>query len=238
MSIVVKYQGLDYHLAAGRGDTFCFSVLTYLDPKIKKNPLHYNIIEEIDKIMSQSKKVRFFFLIVPLMVLFAPMAFADIVGVSGLGVSNAEGVVSVGFHLIVQNESALLEALNDGGEYEVVCTGKLFNRRVGIWNEFLAEASYVCSLSSNPIARELRVQDNRGARIFEFSDVQNSLNLFWSNLSLPMGSWDMIERNRVYKVVLSFKILRTNVPGWVSKPLFFVGWELVPELTYEFEFDY
>ncbi|MDY0275574.1 MAG: DUF4390 domain-containing protein [Desulfomicrobium sp.] len=194
--------------------------------------------EKINKIMPQRRTALIFILVIPMMLFFCRGALAHVVGVTGLGVSNSEGEVCVGFGLVVQDESAVVEALNDGGEYEVVCTGKLYNRRVGIWNEFLAEASYVCTLTSNPIAREFRVQDSRGSRIFEFSDVTSSLNLFWSSMSLSMGSWDMIERNRVYKVVLNFKISRTNVSGWVNKPLFFSGWDLVPEQSYEFEFDY
>lgn len=188
--------------------------------------------------MQQIRILFGYFLSLPLMFLFCGDAYSYPVSVTDLGVNNAEGAVAIGFNLVVQDRNAMLEALSSGGDYEVVCTGKLYNRRAGFWNEFLAEASYVCVLSANPIAREFRAQDSRGTRIFEFSELPQALDSFWSGLSLSMGNWDMIERNRVYKVVLSFKISRTNIPGWVSKPLFFVSWDLVPELIYEFEFDY
>ena len=188
--------------------------------------------------MPQSRFILVVFFLLPILLFFRSTLWADVVGVAGLGVSNTDGVISIGFNLVIQDESAVLKALNDGGEYAVVCTGKLYNRRAGIWNEFLAEASYVCTLSGNPIAREFRVQDSRGERIFEFSDLAHSLDLFWSGLSLSMGSWDLIERNKVYKIMIKFKVSRTNVSDWISKRLFFVGWDLVPELTYEFEFDY
>lgn len=188
--------------------------------------------------MPQFRVALIFTLVSIFLCYFSGLAQASAVGVTNLGVNNAQGMVAVDFSLVVQDEFAVLEALHDGGEFEVTCTAKLYNRRMGIWNEFLAEDSYICTLSSNPIAREFRVQDQRGTRIFEFSDLADALNGFWSGLSLTMGNWEIIERNKVYKVVLTFKVSRTNVPGWVSKSLFFVEWDLVPELSYEFEFDY
>jgi hypothetical protein len=73
---------------------------------------------------------------------------------------------------------------------------------------------------------------------FDFAALQDELNHFWSRLSLPMGSWESIERGKAYRVVLKFSVTRTNVPGWVSKPLFFVSWDLVPEVAYVLDFDF
>jgi hypothetical protein len=160
------------------------------------------------------------------------------VSITDLGVDNADGRVSVGFSIVVNDAAPFLEAVQNGGVYEVLCAGKLYHRRAGFWDEFLSEASYSCELSSRPIARECLVQDQRGTHIIEFSELQGALNNFWSRLSLPMGDWSMIERNQAYRVVLTFKITRTNMPGWVSKPLFFVSWDLVPETVYVLDFDF
>lgn len=170
-------------------------------------------------------------------VLASPLR-ADSIAITDLGVDNAAGAVSVGFSIAVNDMAPLMEALQNGGDYEVRCTTKLYHRRAGFWDSFLSEGAYTCLLSSKPIARECQVQDSRGSQTFPFQGLQGELNRFWSRLSIPMGSWDMIERGAAYRVVLTFRVTRTNIPNWVSKPLFFVSWDLIPEVVYEFDFDF
>jgi len=163
---------------------------------------------------------------------------ADSIAIADLGVDNAQGSVSLGFSVAISDMAPLMEALQNGGQYEVRCSGKLYKRRLGFWDEFLADAEYLCTVASKPIARECVVTDHRGSHTFDFDGLQDELNRFWSRLSLPMGSWDIIERGKAYRVVLTFSVTRTNVPGWVSKPLFFVSWDLVPEVVYVLDFDF
>lgn len=165
-------------------------------------------------------------------------ARASSISVSDLGVDNAAGAVSVGFSIVVNDMAPLMEALKNGGDYEVRCTSKLYHRRAGFWDSFLSEAAYSCVISSKPIARECQIRDGHGTHTFPFQGLQEQLNRYWSKLSIPMGSWDMIERGSAYRVVLTFKVTRTNLSAWVSKPLFFVSWDLVPEVVYEFDFDF
>ena len=168
----------------------------------------------------------------------APALRADPISLTDLGVDNAQGSVSVGFSIAVNDLAPLMEALQNGGHYEVNCFGKLYKRRMGFWDAFLSEAQYSCTVESKPIARECLVTDQRGTQTLDFEGLQDELNRFWSRLSLPMGSWDSIERGQAYRVVLAFSVKRTNVPGWVSKPLFFVSWDLVPEVVYTLDFDF
>lgn len=163
---------------------------------------------------------------------------AETVTISDLGVDNAQGAVSVGFSIVVDDIAPLLQALQDGGDYDVLCTARLYKRRGGFWDTFLTEGSYSCTISSKPIARECLVLDKRGSHTFEFASLKTDLNRFWSRLSMPMGSWDLIERGNAYRVEMTFRISRTNIPAWVSKPLFFVNKDLVPEVGYVFDFDF
>lgn len=163
---------------------------------------------------------------------------ADSISLTDLGVDNAQGSVSVGFSVVIDDMAPLMEALQNGGQYEVRCFAKLYKRRLGFWDAFMGEAEYSCEVTSKPIARECVVTDHRGSQTFDFAGLQDELNNFWSRMSLPMGSWDVIERGQAYRVVLTFSVTRTNVPGWVSKPLFFVSWDLVPEVVYVLDFDF
>ncbi len=170
--------------------------------------------------------------------LFSTSVRAEFISLTDLGVDNAQGQVSVGLSIVVNDMAPLMEALQNGGRYQVLCTAKLYQRHAGFWNSFLSEAEYVCEIASKPIARECLVTDHRGTRTFDFAVVQEELNRFWSRVSIPMGSWKYIERGKAYRVVLQFAVTRTNVPGWVSKPLFFVSWDLVPEVEYVLDFDF
>jgi hypothetical protein len=163
---------------------------------------------------------------------------ADSISLTGLGVDNAEGQISVGFSIVVNDMPPLLDALQNGGQFQVRCSAKLYQRRIGFWDTFLAEAQYVSDLVGKPIARECMVSDQRGTHLIDFSDLPHELDQFWSRLSLPMIGWESIERGQAYRVVLKFSVIRTNVPGWVSKPLFFVSWDLVPEVAYVLDFDF
>jgi hypothetical protein len=168
----------------------------------------------------------------------APVLRADSISLTDLGVDNAEGQVSVGFSIVVNDMAPLLDALQNGGQFQVRCSAKLYQRRIGFWDTFLAETEYVSDLVGKPIARECMVTDQRGAHTFDFSELQHELDRFWSRLSLPMIGWESVERGKAYRVVLKFSVTRTNVPGWVSKPLFFVSWDLVPEVSYVLDFDF
>lgn len=179
-----------------------------------------------------------FWCLLALAVCQARPASANSISITDLGVDNAEGQVSVGFSIVVNDMGPLMEALKNGGDYEVRCTSRLYYRRAGFWNSFLSEAGYTCVISSKPIARECQVVDDRGTHTFPFQSLQDQLNRYWSQVSIPMGSWDMIKRGSAYRVVMTFKVTRTNMPAWVSKPLFFVSWDLVPEVVYEFDFDF
>lgn len=173
------------------------------------------------------------------LVCFSPaILLAESVTLSDLGVDNTDGDVTVGFRIQINDMAPLMEALKNGGDYEVRCSGKLFKRRAGFWNSLLTEAEYACLLSSKPISRECRLEDYRGVHTFSFHEAEKELRKIWSRVSFPMGKWDMIERNNLYRVVLTFRIIRTNISAWVSRPLFFVNWDLVPEVEYVVDFDY
>lgn len=177
-------------------------------------------------------------LVFAMSLLWTPSLRADPISLTDLGVDNAQGRVSVGFSIAVNDMPLLLAALQDGGQFRVRCSARLFQRRIGFWDSFLAESEYACDLVGKPIARECLVSDHRGTHTFDFADLEHELDRFWSRLSLPMIDWESVERGKAYRVVLKFSVTRTNVPGWVSKPLFFVRWDLVPEMTYVLDFDF
>lgn len=168
----------------------------------------------------------------------APALRADSISLTDLGVDNAEGKISVGFSIVVNDKAPLLDALQNGGKFQVRCSAKLYQRRIGFWDTFLAEAEYASDLTGKPIARECVLTDQRGDHVIEFSELPHELNRFWSRLSLPMIDWASVERGKAYRVVFKFSVTRTNIPGWVSKPLFFVSWDLVPEVSYVLDFDF
>lgn len=173
------------------------------------------------------------------LVVFLPgAAGANGLAITDLGVDNSAGAVSVGFSIVVTDMAPLMEALKNGGEYRVQCTTRLYHRRAGFWNSFLSEGAYSSVITSKPIARECQVLDERGTHTYPFQGLQEELNRHWSRLSIPMGNWDRIERGSAYRVVMTFRVTRTDISSWVSKPLFFVSWDLVPEVVYEFDFDF
>jgi len=157
---------------------------------------------------------------------------------TGLGVDNQNGTVRAGFHILVNNIDPLQDALESGSVFELTCAGELYSKRPAMWDKLIATGRYVCTISANPLAKECILDDGVRRHTVSFDSLRKDLIKQWTGLSLPLGSWNMIERNSVYRVVLKMKIVRKNVPQWVSNTLFFVDWELLPETAYELEFDY
>ena len=155
-----------------------------------------------------------------------------------MGVDNRDGSASIGFNISIEDIAPLLDAMQSGGEFEVTCEAELFRHRPAFWSSFMGKAVYTCQMISNPMARECVVRDQRGTHTFPFNTLRDNLNDFWTGVSLPLVPWEQIERNNLYKVRMTFKILRTNMPQWISKPLFFVTWDLIPETEYELTFEY
>lgn len=188
----------------------------------------------------QTTRTSFIFYAVFWMALaVAPQARADgFATLANMGVDNRDGAASIGFNIFIEDVAPLLDALQTGGEFEVTCEAELLRHRPAFWDSFMGKAIYTCQMISNPMARECVVRDQRGSHTFAFATLRDSLNSFWTGVSLPLVPWDQIERNNLYKVRMTFKILRTNMPQWISKPLFFVNWDLIPATVYELTFEY
>ena len=186
------------------------------------------------------KRISFIFC-VALWMAIVPGTWARADGLAtlaGMGVDNRDGAASIGFNIVIVDAVPLLDALQSGGAFEVSCEAELFRHRPAMWDVFMGKAAYSCQMVSNSMARECVVRDLRGSHTFSFDTLRDNLNRFWTGLTLPLAPWDQIERNNLYKVRMTFTILRTNMPQWVSKPLFFVDWDLVPETVYEVTFEY
>lgn len=180
-----------------------------------------------------------FYVAVWLLTTWASGARADgFAMLTDMGVDNRDGSASIGFNISFDDEAPLLDALQSGGEFEVSCEAELYRHRPALWNVSMGKAVYSCRVAGNPMARECVVRDERGRHTFAFDTVRDDLNHFWTGLSLPLAPWERIERNNLYLVRMTFKILRTNMSQWVSTPLFFVNWDLVPETVYEVTFEY
>lgn len=188
----------------------------------------------------QYQKIKFNIIFVFFVIFwFSPSLYASpFASLTNLGVDNQDGVLSLGFTIEITDIAPLLDALQSDGAFDVVCQAEIVRRRPGMWDEFLGAATYTSQLTSNTMARECTVSDARGSHTFAFAQLAAELNRYWRGLTIPLLKWEQIKRNNAYVLRVSFKIVRSNVSQWVSKPLFFVDWELLPETVYELDFDY
>lgn len=179
------------------------------------------------------------FVILLLVTCLSPSLYAsDFIVLTNLGVDNRNDALSVGFNIEIRDAAPLLDALQGSGTFDVTCQADIVRRRPAMWDQFMGSATYSCQLISNTIARECMVRDARGAHTFAFAQLAAELNRYWHGVAIPLVDWQNIERNNVYALRVTFKIVRSNVSQWLSKPLFFVDWNLVPEIVYELDFEY
>lgn len=186
------------------------------------------------------KRSLLIFCLCPLMVAcFALTGFAStFLALSDLGVDNRDGHLSVGFNIAVHDEASFLDVLQSGGTFLLSCQAEMFRARPALWNEKMASVEHSWEIMSNPMARECQIRDKQGLHVFSFSSLREDLMRYWAGSSVQIIPWEKIERNNLYKVRIVFSMKRTNMPQWVTKPLFFVNWDIIPETEYELTFDY
>ena len=163
---------------------------------------------------------------------------AEFLTLDDLVVDNADGIMTVHYGVQVHDAEGIRTALLQGLHLRFTGTATLYKKRSLWWDKFLAENSFVCDLRHDALKQEVVLCQGTEEKRFPLEEFVEYLNVGLRNLSIPIGSWDLIQRGNVYQIQLCLTLTREDVPAWIRIPLFFWSWDLFPDNTFQMEFSY
>ena len=148
---------------------------------------------------------------------------------------NRDGRVKLGCGVRVEDETSIREALADGMDLEMVCTGTLSRVRTAMWDETLGVQRFKAELKGDLLNRQVILSQEGRRKVFSETALAEELNRAWARLNFDLGPWSLIDRQERYVVRINVTLKKTEIPAWVRVPLFFWSWDVVPEADYRME---
>lgn len=156
-----------------------------------------------------------------------------------LGVHADGRELRLGFDVELTDAGPLQALLARGEAVEVRVRAAAKRLRLGLWGEELGEAEYRARVQADPVRQECAVVEADGAgHTFPCADLERAVSRLWRHRDLRLGAFDPAVRQQHYEVRVEFRVVRSDMPAWVTVPLFFLDWDLVPRQRYELTFDY
>jgi len=170
--------------------------------------------------------------------LWAPVAQAQSLVLSNLVVDNQSGMLTARFGVSLDSLAEMTDALNGGVTLALTCRAKLSPQGGILSSPQVAAAEMVCRVKLDSLTREYvmtlpgREAPLKNARLDEL------LRASWSQLSLDLGSWSILERGRGYTLALDIRLHQVDIPNWFRRTLFFWAWDVAPQASYQLHFKY
>lgn len=177
-------------------------------------------------------------LVSSLMVLSCMGAAAAPLELRNLGVSADTRGLHLGFDVDVVDAAPLWDLLKRGEAVEVRVDATASRRRLGLWNQEVGNAQYRARVQADPVRQECVVTEANQTHAFACAELGRALLRLWRHRDLLLGPFDPSLRQQQYVVQVDFRVVRSDMPVWLTVPLFFLDWDLVPRTRYDVTFDY
>ena len=155
-----------------------------------------------------------------------------------MGVESENGAVVLRFSLGVDDESALRNALVQGGALLLECRATLFKERDYWLDGDVAEAGFLSTLRSDPLTREFILSQPGLERPLRSKELGPLLDRAWGEIDAPLTTLARLEAGNLYYVEFEARLKMDDVPEWLKGTLFYRTWEVAPSLTYRMDFEY
>jgi len=171
-------------------------------------------------------------------VLWTSVAAAQSLVLSNLVVDNKAGSLMARFGVSVDGVAELTESLQNGVTLALACKAKLAKKGGMFGSPLLTEAEFSSRLKYDALTKEYiltlpgREAPLRGAGLSEL------LGTGWGALTLGLGSWSMLERDKEYTLTLDIRLQQTDIPNWFRRTLLFWTWDVAPSASYQLHFKY
>jgi len=155
-----------------------------------------------------------------------------------LGVSADAQGLHLGFDVEVVEAAPLLTLLQRGEAVEIRVDATASRTRLGLWNQEVGRAQYRARVQADPVRQECVMTEADQTHAFACGELARALPRLWRHRNLLLGPFDPSLRQQQYTVQVDFRVVRSDMPVWLTVPLFFLDWDLVPRVRYDLTFDY
>jgi len=172
------------------------------------------------------------------LVLWTAVAAAQSLVLSNLVVDNQAGSLMARFGVAVDGVAEITDALQHGTTLGLTCKARLTSRSGLFGSPQLAAAEMTSRLKYDALSKEYSLTLPRREAPLKNTRLDELLRAGWGELTLDMGSWQLLERGRGYTLSLDIRLHQTDIPNWFKRNLFFWSWDVAPSTSYQLHFEY
>lgn len=194
----------------------------------------------IENIMGRHTTVLFpaiLFVIIGLLLVLASQAAGQEVTLRNLVVNNNDGAVHLRFGLRARNTEEMSRYLEQGTDLRLVCTATMNLERSLWWDRELRRSVKAFFLRYDSLDDVYRFSTDEASAGERDSDLASLLSSAWRHIDMYLGPWPKEYREENLALHLTVRLVRTDVPVWLKRTLFFWSWDVVPEKNYRIRFE-
>ncbi len=181
---------------------------------------------------------------------FAVSALAASLDLSNLVLNNHDGKIQVRFGLSIPDLAPLHTALAEGEVLALRLDARLSRKGELLWDRQVAETSRMAVLrkagdeyvvepsSASPAPDSSRTAATPEVPAVSGPDLAEVLRRAFGEMTMDLGSWDLLERGEAYVLVLGIGLGRGDVSAFLRNALFFWSFDVVPKVRYRLDFTY
>ena len=172
------------------------------------------------------------------LVLWASAACAQSLVLSNLVVDNKAGSLTARFGVSMDDAAELTDSLQSGATLALTCKARLSRKSGMFGSPDIAAAEITSRLKYDSLTKEYSLALPGREGPLKNVGLHDLLRTGWGELTLDLGPWRMLERDRDYTLTLDLRLYQTDIPNWFRRTLFFWAWDVAPSATYQLHFKY
>jgi len=174
---------------------------------------------------------------IALVLVLASQAAGQEVTLRNLVVNNKDGAVHLRFGLRARNTEELSRYLEQGTDLRLLCTATMNLERSLWWDRELRRSAKEFLLRYDSLDDAYRFGTEENSTEERDSDLASLLRSEWQRIDMDLGPWPNEYREENLALHLTVRLVRTDVPVWLKRTLFFWSWDVVPVKNYRIRFE-
>ena len=171
-----------------------------------------------------------------LVLLLVTRAAGQEVILRNLIVNNDEGTVHLRFGLRTREPEELSRFLKQGTGLRLICAASMDLERDLWWNRELRRSRKEFLLRYHSLDDDYRLATEDGGFQERNADLESLLHKGWSRIDMYLGDWPGEYEEDDLALNLRVRLVRSDVPVWLKRTLFFWSWNVVPAKNYRIRF--
>ncbi len=171
-----------------------------------------------------------------LVLLFVSRAAGQEVILRNLIVNKDQGQVHLRFGLRTRNAEKLSQYLKQGTDLRLVCTAVMDLERNLWWDRELRRSVKESILRYDSLDDEYRLGMGKNGTSERDSELSPLLHKGWGRIDMYLGPWPEQYKEDNLAMHLKVRLIRSDVPVWLKRTLFFWSWNVVPVRNYRIRF--